>query len=259
MEKSNRPPSTSTPVVICGGFLSFALLYEEMRETLQTLIHQPVVTADLGSGDWLAAMAPPGWVLLLDKLGVAVKTVLYQTGADRVTIVGHSAGGVLARLYLSPRPFFGHTYGGQETVAQLITLGSPHYNRQKKLFGSWMSRWIERRYPGAAFAPEVRYTAVVGKLIHGRQEGNLRERHAYGFYQDIGGQGETWGDGLVPLNAALLKGAQQIVLEGVGHFTGFGGPWYGEPAVIRRWWPVTQNNEGTPDVGRAHERSSPSS
>jgi len=33
-----------------------------------------------------------------------------------------------------------------------------------------------------------------------------------------------------------LRGSRQIVLEGVSHFTGFGGPWYGDAEVIPQWW-----------------------
>jgi pimeloyl-ACP methyl ester carboxylesterase len=233
------------PVVICGGFLSFTLLYEELRETLQSLTAQPAAIAEIGTADWLLAVAPPGWLPLLNKLDAAVRALKQRAGADRVTLVGHSAGGVLARLYLGPRPFYGQTYRGLEHVAHLITLGSPHYNQQKKLFGSWMARWVEKRYPGAAFAPDVRYTTVAGKLIYGRPTGDLRERHAYGFYQDIGGRGETWGDGLIPVASALLEGTHQIILDDVGHFAGFGGPWYGETAVIPRWWTAAQTEGPT--------------
>lgn len=249
-ESSRGEPEGRTladlPVVICGGFLSFAMLYGELRKTLQTLISQPVAIAEIGSGGWLFAVAPPGWIPLLNKLDATVQRLKQQSGAERVTLVGHSAGGVLARLYLGPRPFYGRAYRGLDHVAHLITLGSPHHNQQKKIFGSWMSRWVEKRYPGAACAPTVRYTAVAGKAIYGNPTGDLRERHAYEFYQDIGGEGETWGDGLIPLASALLEGAQQIVLDDVGHFTGFGAPWYGDADVFRRWWSAATGETDAP-------------
>jgi pimeloyl-ACP methyl ester carboxylesterase len=221
------------------------MLYEELRETLQAMTGQPVVIAEIGSADWLPAVVPPGWIPLLNKLDAAVQTLLKGNGTGRLTIVGHSAGGVLARLYLGPRPFYGRTYRGLDSVEHLITLGTPHYNQQRKFMGSWMARWVEKRYPGAALTPDVRYTAVAGKLIRGRPEGSLRERHAYGFYTDIGGWGKTWGDGLVPLDSALLEGARHIILEDVGHFAGFGGPWYGDAEVIQRWWSAAQRPTST--------------
>lgn len=109
-----------------------------------------------------------------------------------------------------------------------------------------MSRWIEKRYPGAFFAPRVRYTSVAGKLIQGNRQGSLRERHVYAFYEDIGGKGAAWGDGLIPVALALLDGAQQITLEGVSHFTGFGGPWYGTAEVIPRWWNGVESSDPSP-------------
>ena len=44
------------------------------------------------------------------------------------------------------------------------------------------------------------------------------------------------GDGVVPASSAWLPGSQQIVLEGVSHFAGFGRRWYGSKDVIARWW-----------------------
>jgi hypothetical protein len=49
------------------------------------------------------------------------------------------------------------------------------------------------------------------------------------------GRGDTWGDGIVPVESALLRGSRQMVLEGVGHFSGFGARWYGDRDVILLW------------------------
>ena len=165
-----------------------------------------------------------------------MRLAVRQSATGKVTLVGHSAGGVLARIYLSPKPFLGHAYRGLGHIHHLITLGSPHDNQRKSLHGGRMSRWVEKRYPGAYFAPRVKYTSVAGKLLRGNREGSLRERHAHVFYEEIIGSGDVWGDGLVPVASALLHGSQQIVLDGVSHFTGFGGPWYGAAEVIPQWW-----------------------
>lgn len=244
------------PIVIVGGFLSFSMLYIGMRDTLAEISGQPVWIVEMQSYDWLPATVPPGWNRLLRKLEKTVHEVAAGSDTGKVTLIGHSAGGVLARLYLSPRPFWGHAYRGLDHVSHLVTLGSPHYNRQKLIYGGWISQWIEKRYPGATFAPEVRYCSVAGKLIFGNPQGTLRERHAHSFYADIGGKGEVWGDGLIPVSSALLKGSEQILLK-ASHFSGFGGPWYGEEQVVRQWWvkiyqncyeradpPPTQTSEG---------------
>ena len=224
------------PIVILGGFLSFPLLYCEMRDALMQYTGQSVSVVETQSVDWVLASLAPGWIRLLRKLDRTVREAAGRSETGKVTLIGHSAGGVLGRLYLSPRPFLGRSLPGWDTIDHLITLGSPHYSQRRWSHGGTMSRWIERRYPGAFFAPRVRYTSVAGKLMRGNRQGSLRERHVYAFYEDIAGDGETWGDGLIPVTSALLDGAQQIPLEGVSHFTGFGGPWYGTAEVIPRWW-----------------------
>ncbi len=224
------------PIIILGGFLSFPLLYCEMQDALTQLTGASVSVVEIQSVDWVLASFAPGWIRLLRKLDRAVREAAGRSVTGKITLIGHSAGGVLGRLYLSPRPFLGRTYPGWDRVDHLITLGSPHYSRPRWTHGGAMSRWIEKRYPGAFFAPQVRYTSVAGKLIRGNRQGSLRERHVYAFYEDIGGEGAAWGDGLIPVASALLGGAQQIALEGVSHFTGFGGPWYGAAEVIPRWW-----------------------
>jgi hypothetical protein len=130
----------------------------------------------------------------------------------------------------------GRVFRGLDLVDHLITLGSPHYNQRRWLHGGLMSRWIERRYPGAYFGEQVRYISVAGKLLRGKRRGLPGERTAFRFYEGIAGDGNAWGDGLIPTQSALLAGSQQIVLEGVGHFLGFGGPWYGSRKALPRWW-----------------------
>ena len=228
------------PIILLGGFASPAALYAGLRDRLAELSGQPVWVVPTLTIDWLPSIVPAGWALLLAKLQQSVQQALGRSTTGKVTLIGHSAGGVLARLYLAPEPFVGRVFGGIEHVDQLITLGSPHTNQERWLHGGLMSRWIERRYPGAFYGEQVRYTSVAGRMMRGNRHGSLLERNAYRFYVKIAGEGDVWGDGLIPVQAALLKGAQQIVLEGVSHFTGFGGPWYGAEQVLPRWWQESQ-------------------
>lgn len=231
------------PTVIFGGFLSFTMLYWGMRDTLSSISRQPVWIVETRGHDWLPSITRAGWVYLLRKLHRTVQQAIVDSATGKVTLVGHSAGGVLARLYLSPNPLLGNTFRGLAYVSHLITLGSPHQNRGGLTQGGRMSRWIERRHPGAFFAPQVKYTSVAGKLLRGNQDASRQERWAYRVYEEIGGEGTAWGDGLIPLESALLRGSHQIVLDGVGHFSGFGPLWYGSREVIPLWW----NKAGGPN------------
>lgn len=223
------------PIVIIGGFLSSSALYLRMKDRLVARTGQPVSIVRIQSFDWLAAIVPACWPRLLRQLGRAVHAAARDSATGKVTLVGHSAGGVLARLYLSPEPFLGRSYRGLDYVDHLITLGSPHYNRRRWIYGGMMSNWVDKRQPGAFFAPQVRYTSVAGKLTRGDRHGSPHERHTYALYRDMIGDGAVWGDGLIPVSAALLQGSRHVVLDGVGHFAGFGGPWYGAEGVILRW------------------------
>jgi pimeloyl-ACP methyl ester carboxylesterase len=230
------PQTSNQPIVFLGGFLSYAMLYESTRDALARVTGQPVFVVETYGHDWLAGVSRIGWARVLRKLAATVQQALAVSITGRVTVVGHSAGGVFARLYLSPRPFLGRAYRGVEYVDHLITLGSPHYNKGGVTRGGHVSRWLERRYPGAYFSPQVTYSCVAGKAIQGDERGSTGQRWAYRFYRQIEGQGDIWGDGLVPVSSALLRGAQHITLVGVSHFHGFGEAWYGSEEVISRWW-----------------------
>ena len=231
-----QPARSAEAIVILGGFMSMSSLYGTLRLALAQLTGQPVYVVETRGMDWMPSLLPAGWLYVLRKLDRTVRRASKLTESGRVNLIGHSEGGVLGRLYLSPEPFLGQVFGGLEWVGRLITLGSPHHNERRWLHGGMMARWVEDRVPGACFSPQVQYCSVAGKLVRGDSQGSLRERHVYSFYEQIGGDGNAWGDGLVPVASALLAGSHQITLEGVGHFAGFGGPWYGTEETIANWW-----------------------
>ncbi len=235
MENATSGAPTPQPVVLVGGFLSSPVIYGDMRAALERATGQSVWVVEILGHDWIPSLLPAAWARLLDRVDRAVQQAVCASPTGKITLVGHSAGGVLGRMYLGPKPFRGRAYRGIDYVDHLITLGSPHYIQHYSLRYGWLSGWLEKHYPNAYF-PEVRYKSIAGKLIYGNRYGTRRERFAYGAYFGIIGYGKAWGDGLVPVASALLRGSSQIILDGVSHYAGFGGPWYGEEDIIPLWW-----------------------
>jgi triacylglycerol lipase len=63
------------------------------------------------------------------SLAAAARAVLDRTNAGSVDVVGYSAGGVVARLWVSEG-------GGASSVRRLVTLGSPHHGTELAELGA---------------------------------------------------------------------------------------------------------------------------
>ncbi len=224
------------PILIFGGFLSFPRLYDDMRHTLVELTGRPVSIVPTLSYDWLGSMTLYGVSRLLHKLDRAVRQALSASSASRLSLVCHSVGGVYARLYLSPKAFAGRAYCGVNRVDRLITLGSPHHNQGGLTRGGKIARYANRHCPGACHSDRVAYTTVAGKSLRGSLLTTRQARQAFNVYQDLCGDGAVWGDGVVPVQSALLPGAKQLVLPDVSHFSTTGYTWYGSREIVPLWW-----------------------
>jgi pimeloyl-ACP methyl ester carboxylesterase len=106
------PTETKPPVVLLHGFIDnrsvFVLLRRSLaqhgRQQVESLNYSPL-TCDIRTA--------------AELLGRHIEEICERTGSERVDIVGHSLGGLIARYYVQ-------RLGGDVRVGTLVTLGTPH-------------------------------------------------------------------------------------------------------------------------------------
>jgi pimeloyl-ACP methyl ester carboxylesterase len=232
-------------IVIIGGYNSLWPAYLKTARVLEDLSGLQAVGVPLMPWHWWAAGREEDATNILQKLAETVAWARNRFQAERLILVGHSAGGIIARLYLHDGPVWGRIYAGAEHVDTLITLGSPHCGGRQAETGWFVVDTANQLVPGTPYADRVRYRAVAGKYVQGHRPGSLKEMRAFRLYRIIGGQGDDWGDGVVPLHSALLGGAETLVLEGVAHSAKVDHDWFGSSeGIIRRWWPQRMQHAG---------------
>lgn len=225
------------PTVILPGYLAGSSPYQEMEQSLCELGF-PAVTVPLRRRNWLPTLGGRSMVPILQLLDRTVKQIMQDTGSDRINLVGHSAGGWICRIYLGEIPYDVHPNDAEKVclwkahpqVGTLVTLGTPHISQER-----WTKRnldFVKTHYPGA-FYPTVRYVCVAGQAIYGDRSWN--NWFTYNSYELTCGQGDCWGDGITPVEAAHLAGAENVTLEEVLHSPRPGKLWYGSPEIVKAW------------------------
>eukprot|EP00614_Pseudopedinella_elastica_P029200 CAMPEP_0172632430 /NCGR_PEP_ID=MMETSP1068-20121228/184317_1 /TAXON_ID=35684 /ORGANISM="Pseudopedinella elastica, Strain CCMP716" /LENGTH=599 /DNA_ID=CAMNT_0013443829 /DNA_START=97 /DNA_END=1896 /DNA_ORIENTATION=+ len=184
-----------------------------------------------------------------------------STSDGRVLVIGHSAGGWLARAtMLQAGPAW-----ARQNVLCLATLGTPHAAPPPGVPD--MTRGVlvnlNAAAPGAALAGTdgelgcgVGYVTVAGDAIAGDAQAprSSPESIAFGSYEMVCGEGQgVKGDGVVPVCAAHLgprspdaavKSSVQLTLPGVLHSINEAGTteptdrWYGAEPAMDAWMPL---------------------
>jgi hypothetical protein len=225
-----------------GGYLTEPLFYVPMRARLLERGAERVTVAPLHLPDWLAA----AFVGFGPSLLRAARTIrVARRGADApLIVVGHSAGGLVARLAMAPFPLDGRLGDVADDVGCLVTLGTPHRVRPHAHWvehaGQRAIRFLDVVSPGASFAPNTGYVTVGSTAVAPRAADpapapkQLLNRLLTSF---VGPSRNVGGDGIVTEDLTRLDGARHVTLPDALHGT-YGGPWYGDGHVVDRWWPI---------------------
>ncbi|XP_010549733.1 PREDICTED: uncharacterized protein LOC104820815 [Tarenaya hassleriana] len=275
------------PAVILPGLGNNSGDYKKLGMTLGEY-GVPVVVAAVSRLDWFRNAAglldPSYWrgtlrprpVLdwYLERVDKAVQEAKELGQGQKLSIIGHSAGGWLARVYMEE---FGYS-----DISLLLTLGTPHLPPRKGQRGvidqtRGLLDYVEKHCAKAVYTPDLRYVCIAGRYIRGASlTGNadldldsdmtmeidggqaipgltitsdmsgskvpaptLRARFVGQGYKQVCGRADVWGDGVVPEVSAHLEGALNISFNGIYH-SPVGSddttrPWYGSPAIVKHW------------------------
>ncbi|KAL1195492.1 hypothetical protein V5N11_030763 [Cardamine amara subsp. amara] len=274
------------PAVILPGLGNNSGDYKKLEVTLGEY-GVPTMVADVSRLDWFRNAAglvdPAYWrgtlsprpVLdwYLNRIDDAVREANDLAQGQGLSLIGHSAGGWLARVYMEE-------YGNSD-ISLLLTLGTPHLPPPRGQPGvidqtRGLLYYVEDNCAKAVYTPELRYVCIAGRYIRGaplvdnadaevdsevtigidsgeaiselaiasnKKSGSsgpsLRARFVGQGYKQVCGRADVWGDGVVPEVSAHLEGALNVSFDGVYH-SPVGSddttrPWYGSPVIVKDW------------------------
>ena len=219
------------PIVLVGGLASWPWRYRRFAQILREISGSEVYVAPISPLDWLLGRFR-GYGQLVFEVASTVDKALLKSDSDRAVLVGHSAGGIACRVYVGgDPPYGGRRYSGYRRVSHLITLGSPHVVADKGSVAPIAQ--VNELFPGALHEPAgLRYLSVAGGAADGKASPRVRKR-----YEGLVEDGRRIGDGVVPVDSALLPGSETLVFDDLYH-SEFFGRWYGsDHETVERWWP----------------------
>ncbi len=124
---------------------------------------------------------------LAEGLDARIRSLMAETGAERVVLVGHSMGGLAARAYMRRH--------GSARVAKLITLGTPHHGTQLARIG--LGRNAREMTPGSAWIRELAEAEPLP--VPALSVWSTRDNY------------------VMPQDSSRLAGAREVVLPSLGH------------------------------------------
>ena len=113
------------PVVILGGFLITDEAYGPMAQWLEAQGGIDVSVVHASRLDWLLTSSAWGWQRLLQRVDQSVRQARDRCGGAPVTLIGHSSGGVMLRLYLAEHGLEGASLNGAKALQSPDQPGQP--------------------------------------------------------------------------------------------------------------------------------------
>ena len=245
-------------MLLVGGLLTSPVWYWPLRSHFVRRGAARFEVAPVWLFHWLGAgLIGPEWSTSI--VADAIERLYDQDGRP-ILVVGHSGGGILARLALSRRPFGKARRARPEAAAAIVTLGSPHLATH---FGGTIGRHglralrflaEEADSPGL---PDPWTLVTIGAHVtdYSGPLARLRREFTAACYRALlgrQGRGEH-GDGMVPLRCSLMADRDHLQLEGFAHAPFLGAPWYFSERAMDRWWETalaawTRGASAQPDV-----------
>lgn len=131
--------AAGTPILLIHGMVDNRSIFTVLRRGLVRRGFGRIDTMNYSilTGDVRAAAA---------RLDKEVERIVEETGYERIHVIGHSLGGLIARYYVT-------RLGGDRRVHTLVTLGTPHQGSYLAL--TWNSGLTRQLRPGSALLTEL--------------------------------------------------------------------------------------------------------
>lgn len=191
--KTRRPPQTrgETPILLLHGLFNNRASWFWFKAFLRKQGFNNIATINLSS--W------HNEEVLTELVAKKVDELRHQLGVDKVHLVGHSMGGIIARNYIQLR-------GGAGKVDHCVTLGSPHLGSKLTPFA--FAPLGKVLVPGSDFLRRLNEAPVPEKVtvtnIYTRKDNmvlpNANTRLPWGEQVELDGLGHT---GLIYRHPAL--------------------------------------------------------
>lgn len=178
--------AAGTPILLVHGIVDNRSIFTVLRRGLRRRGFGVIASFNYDSLDDIRGSAT--------RLGEVVEELCEETGYERIHIVGHSMGGLLARYYVQ-------RLGGDARVHTLVTLGTPHQ-------GTWPAQLLPH--------PSVRALRPSSDVIRELAEPAQCRTRFLAIWSDL--------DQLMyPKQAAKIVhpdlGARNVLFRGVGHLS----------------------------------------